>query len=410
MRPIHRVAMFAVVATLAASVTPAYASSSGKLPLGDSDLPETRTTKTLATGVTLTHIKRGDEPADPSKINTTTRGPWLVNVLTIDPAKAKGSLRSTYGDGLAKTSTVPELVKGSDAVAGVNGSFFALGADYPGDPVGFAAHKGALTSEPSKDSTEDDMVIDSTTDHLVMGKLSWSGSMTNKTTGSKIGLEYVNHPPAVPSSCSDMTDQTQCSVSGDVSRFTSDWGTSTPSGKGVEVVLDAKGCVVHKFTTRGTDLDAGQTSVQATGSDAAKLLATVKGGCEHTAVTVSNSAGDKVAMGPGVYGVNGRFALTRGGKVVVPDGSGSVFDRNPRTIAGTMSDGKIRLVTIDGRETYSVGTTMKETAAVADALGLTNSINLDGGGSTTMAVGGDVVNRPSVSTLRAVSDALVWVP
>lgn len=409
MRLLHRVATVVVVSTLAASVSPAFAAS-GKLPLGDDDLPETRTNKTLATGVTLTRIKRGDEPADPSEINTTTRGPWLVDVLTIDPEKAEGSLRSTYGNGLARTSTVPELVKGSGAVAGVNGGFFALGADYPGDPIGFAAHKGALTSEPTEDSAEDDMVIDSTTDHVVMGKLSWSGSMTNKTTGKKIGLEFVNHPPVVPSSCSDMTDQTDCTVAGDVSRFTSDWGTSTPSGKGVEVVLDSKGCVVHRLTTRGTDLAAGQTSVQATGSGAAKLLDTVKGGCQHTVVTVSNSSGDKVAMGPGVYGVNGRFALTRGGKAVVPDGSGGMFDRNPRTIAGTTSDGKIRLVTIDGRETYSVGTTLKETAAVARSFGLTDSINLDGGGSTTMAVGDDVVNRPSVSRLRAVSDALVWVP
>ncbi|GAA4565608.1 hypothetical protein GCM10023176_14100 [Micromonospora coerulea] len=57
-------------------------------------------------------------------------------------------------------------------------------------------------------------------------------------------------------------------------------------------------------------------------------------------------------------------------------GSGSFFARNPRTIAGTTQDGKIVLATIDGRQTTSVGTAMDETAAVAQALGMHNAVNL----------------------------------
>ena len=38
-----------------------------------------------------------------------------------------------------------------------------------------------------------------------------------------------------------------------------------------------------------------------------------------------------------------------------------------------------------------------------------NAVNLDGGGSTAMAVEGALVNRPSGSTERAVGDALVYV-
>lgn len=52
---------------------------------------------------------------------------------------------------------------------------------------------------------------------------------------------------------------------------------------------------------------------------------------------------------------------------------------------------------------------MDETAAVADALGRYDAINLDGGGSTAMTVNGQLVNRPSGSTQRAVGDALVYV-
>ncbi|MFE7246108.1 phosphodiester glycosidase family protein [Streptomyces sp. NPDC057580] len=52
---------------------------------------------------------------------------------------------------------------------------------------------------------------------------------------------------------------------------------------------------------------------------------------------------------------------------------------------------------------------MDETAAVAQALGMHNAVNLDGGGSTAMSVEGALVNRPSGATERAVGDALVFM-
>ena len=67
------------------------------------------------------------------------------------------------------------------------------------------------------------------------------------------------------------------------------------------------------------------------------------------------------------------------------------------------------IVTVDGRRTGSVGTTMRETAAVVRALGLRDAVNLDGGGSTTVSVRGALVNQPSGSAERAVGDALVYV-
>jgi exopolysaccharide biosynthesis protein len=39
-----------------------------------------------------------------------------------------------------------------------------------------------------------------------------------------------------------------------------------------------------------------------------------------------------------------------------------------------------------------------------------DSINLDGGGSTTMVVNGAVTNQPSGSSEREVGDALIWSP
>ncbi len=154
---------------------------------------------------------------------------------------------------------------------------------------------------------------------------------------------------------------------------------------------------------------AGQTSLQATGRDTATLLHVADRGCLRTQVSVVNHEGERLPLRPSLFGVNGRYRLTAAGQVVVPNGSGSFFARNPRTIAGTTRDGTLRLVTIDGRQSSSVGTTMHETAAVVDALGMRDAVNLDGGGSTTMSVRGELVNQPSGTTERAVGDALVYL-
>src|SRR5262249_10890987 len=153
--------------------------------------------------------------------------------------------------------------------------------------------------------------------------------------------------------------------------------------------------VVRTAATRGTTLAAGQTALQATGRDTVSLLNVAGQGCVNETSSVVNEQGDQVPMRPGLFGVTGRFRLVAGGQIVVPPGSGSFFARNPRTIAGTTSDGKIVLATIDGRLTTSVGTTLDETAAVAASLGMRDAINLDGGGSTTMSVNGALINQPS---------------
>ena len=70
------------------------------------------------------------------------------------------------------------------------------------------------------------------------------------------------------------------------------------------------------------------------------------------------------------------------------------------------------LVTVDGRQPdASAGMTLVELQRLAQRLGLTDALNLDGGGSTTMVIAGNVVNQPSDPTgARTVSDVLLVVP
>lgn len=83
--------------------------------------------------------------------------------------------------------------------------------------------------------------------------------------------------------------------------------------------------------------------------------------------------------------------------------------RHPRTLLGVDRRGDLWLVAIDGRQpAYSVGMRFDEMIALCLRLDLVDAVNLDGGGSTTMVVGGEIVNRPAdAAGPRPVSDAIL---
>ncbi len=84
-------------------------------------------------------------------------------------------------------------------------------------------------------------------------------------------------------------------------------------------------------------------------------------------------------------------------------------ERHPRTMIGVDDRGEIWLAVIDGRRPdHSVGMTFAELQRLAARLRLQEALNLDGGGSTTMVVRNEIVNRPSDKEgPREVSDALL---
>jgi hypothetical protein len=85
--------------------------------------------------------------------------------------------------------------------------------------------------------------------------------------------------------------------------------------------------------------------------------------------------------------------------------------RHPRTAIGfTRDSATLLIVTVDGRSTQSVGMTLVELADFMKSLGAHHALNFDGGGSTTMVIGGTVVNTPSDRTgEREVGSALLVV-
>ncbi|MDR1019750.1 MAG: phosphodiester glycosidase family protein [Synergistaceae bacterium] len=84
--------------------------------------------------------------------------------------------------------------------------------------------------------------------------------------------------------------------------------------------------------------------------------------------------------------------------------------RHPRTIMG--SDGSRTFwAVIDGRNSiHSRGTTIEETRWVARSLGLVNAINMDGGGSSQLLWRGIMMNWPSDGKQRPLPYALLMMP
>ena len=110
--------------------------------------------------------------------------------------------------------------------------------------------------------------------------------------------------------------------------------------------------------------------------------------------------------------VGGVGLLATAGRLVTDWGpekarDGFTTERHPRTVIGTAGDGRIWLITVDGRnKALSLGMSFAELQALVTRVGLVHALNLDGGGSTTMVVKGAVVNHPSDPTgPRRVSDA-----
>ncbi len=82
----------------------------------------------------------------------------------------------------------------------------------------------------------------------------------------------------------------------------------------------------------------------------------------------------------------------------------------PSTIVGYKNDGTIVFIQNDGRRSnWSEGFYFSSAADLMCELGINSCINLDGGGSSTMIVGEELVNKPSDGSQRAVINGIALI-
>ncbi|HEX6444413.1 MAG TPA: phosphodiester glycosidase family protein [Streptosporangiales bacterium] len=363
----------------------------------------------------------------------TSTGPWHVDVLTIDPKAFRGRLVGSYGADIETRETTSATAQAAGATAATNAGFFVLDpkAGAPGDPAGLGVYGGRLLSEATNGRPA--FVFHADGSRSAVTRFTWQGAVVG-TGGRRLVLDGIDRVPGLIRNCGGTPDDqptahpqqdVTCTDADEAVLFTPQYGASTPSGDGVEAVLDAHGRVTEVRSPRGGAVPAGGRTVQAIGADAAQLQSLARVGSRlRVTSSLRTTDGNTFSPSPSTYVVNGGPELVRDGRLhVTPQRDGMVHPgdpswyygwahkRNPRTLVGVDGRGRTVIVTADGRSTSSLGLSITEAGAVARALGLRDAMNLDGGGSTTMVVGGQVINDPSDATgERPVGDALLVLP
>jgi hypothetical protein len=361
-----------------------------------------------------------------------TTGPWVVNVLEVDPGRYGGTVAAALAtDVVPGREPLTALAARRDALASLNGGYFVIGAanGTDGDLAGSSLLGGELVSE-AVDGRTSLVLPDPSGEGAFVSALSDRLTVT-ASGGERRALDGVNREPGLIRGCGGSggdlpTERPKhdftCTDASELIRYSARFGAVTPSGPGAEAAIDATGVVVELRAARGGLIPPGGSVLAGTG-DATEWLRThaQPGARLDYAVELSSESGPLVPGGlAGI--VNGGPRLLRAGRVDIPAFAEGFhwpenpeffyrfgLRRNPRTLAGVTADGRLVLVAIDGRRPgHSVGASFAESARVMRALGAADAVNLDGGGSTAMTVGNALVTRPSDATgERPIADALV---
>ncbi len=168
------------------------------------------------------------------------------------------------------------------------------------------------------------------------------------------------------------------------------------ANKNIEAVVEE----IYENTEGVTDIPEGKALLWGRGNSEA-FLKTLSVGSEVT-VFLGTNLRDQPGLLTDFKELMGgsNHIIMRNGILEDP-----IDDRQPRTAIGFSSDStKVYYVVFDGRAAGSAGATMKECGAIFKAIGASNAVNLDGGGSSCMVVNSKIVNNVSDGVERAVGN------
>ncbi|KAB8319423.1 sporulation domain-containing protein [Tolypothrix campylonemoides VB511288] len=361
-----------------------------------------------------------------------TTGPWVVNVLEVDPALFHGKLVPALATGIVPgNERLTQLVERTKALAAVNGGYFVIGANdgTPGDLAGISIIRGKLVSEAVNGRTS--LILPSS-----FGRGARVAALSSKVTatandGATREVDGLNRKPGLIRGCGgvggDMPTENPkhdftCTDNSELIQFTPAFGQTTEPGEGVEVVLDASGHVIEFREQRGGQIPSNGSVLSGTGDAVEWLQTYAQPGAKIDIKQNVLADGEELPIEKTLGVINGGPSLLRNGKIKITAFKEGFHwqenpefyyrfgvRRNPRTLAGITVTGKLLLVTVDGRQPgWSVGASFEESARIMRSLGATDAVNLDGGGSTTITINDQLINRPSDSTgERPIADAIV---
>ena len=368
--------------------------------------------RTIQDGIEYAEITRGTE-----------KEPVRANLLRLDLTKVRLDVTKAMDAAIGLEMTSSMAVR-HGAIAAINAGFFRLDRSiFAGDAAGILQIDGKLLSE-------------SVNNRIALG-------IINRKDKTEVSFGHLNAYGKV-----GFGVDSEFSFSGvnrerkpdEIVLYTPDFNRTTlTDSTGTEIILSnceingiskrcAKAAVAEK---KGSSLIPHDGFVISIGKNAfeksnnilyfAKKNPTESKNFEYIfrlVFAVESSEKDKQTWFSKAEDItNGVPQLIKNGKIEVTweqEKSSKAFAemRHPRTAVAKLKDGKLLMITVDGRQPgFSVGMNLRELAELLLELGATDAMNLDGGGSTTMFVGGKIVNRPSDKEgERKVGDAILVFP
>ena len=341
---------------------------------------ESKKAQHLSSGVTHENI-----------LKFTTSGWWNINVISVDLKDEYTELKGLINpSGIPSRDKVTTLVNKHNAVAGVNGDYFNY-APLP-SAMGTLINNGEVISSP-----------------IELAYALPTFFLTQDNTG---GVEYLDRNITVSniSNGQNILVNTLNKVDRDFTTVTllnNHWGPKSLGSRfhndltEVLIVND----VVQEIRKGGVAFDIPPTN---------GYVLAVRGD-NLSPLNINDKVSLQVGTTPNLEDI--KFAIG-GGNIILKNGEVSltnIIDKSsePRTgIAINKDNTKLFLVTIDGRDSSFKGVTQQMFGAILRDLGAYNAMNLDGGGSTAMAIKpvGDatsqLVNKPSDGAERAVVNAV----
>ena len=326
---------------------------------------------------------------------TLAEGPWSVQVIRIRRDRSDLGIHVLLGGGdrlgvatlSSQASTFPKAR--GQALAALNGDFFARVGPCLGDPEGLCIRDGELISAPNGKSAF------------------WVGPDRSLHLGPVVSLLSMITPDGTSLPIGLNEERQERPV-----LFTATVGPRTPSAHGTECLLIAEAGTVlpirpglrSAFRLQSVH-SGGNTPIPTNG---VVLSLPAKHGVSPTQTAPGSLWTLSTETQPDLK--DAQTALG-GGPALLKEGQPTQFQssdaRHPRSAIGWNAE-FFFLVQVDGRQPgLSVGMSLAELAAHLRRLGCTDALNLDGGGSSTLWARGQVMNTPSEGSERPMGNALL---
>jgi hypothetical protein len=355
-------------------------------------------------------IQAGLEYAELTK--TIDGQPVRMNLLKLDLSKVRIDVIHA-GGGVVGTETTSSIARRTNAIAAINAGFFRLDTSaFAGEPAGIFQVDGRLLSEASNGRIA--LLIDNRLDEAKKPAIAKTRvSMLHlKTFGEFWSREYRFNISGIDRE----------SKENDVVLYSPEFGSISPpaSAKITEVVIENKRIKAFTDSNGRTPIPTNGFVLAISGTKKGEFASMLEIGKDALVIVgafadngLDSQATGKMAFIDTEDIVGGVPQLIDNGKIDVTwekekTTKSFVETRHPRTAVAILANGKFLMITVDGRSESSGGISLYDLAKLLLDLGAVEAMNLDGGGSTTMYLNGELVNHPSDKEgERKVSDALI---